>query len=329
MKKAKTNVVIVGAGFFGTKRLEACLSLKDDFTVIGIVETSKDRQKQLEKNYAIPISETIDAFNNKAQLAIIATPNLYHEQAAITAIKHNLHVLCEKPLTTSTHSARKIVHAAQKQKVLIKTGSNHRFFHTIQKAKELYDEGAIGKILFFKGSIGTNGTRVSKQWFWDAHIAGGGTFIDNGCHVLDLARMFMGDFTRVSASMTTSHWKQTKVEDIGAAMFVTKDNRQAIITSSWVQWAGYLHIELWGNKGYIIVDSTTHDTVTIGGKDGTFVTYDYSNEPKDSYHRELLYLKDCIDKNIQPAPSAADGYEVINMITKAYESSKKQTWIHI
>ena len=119
------------------------------------------------------------------------------------------------------------------------------------------------------------------------------------------------------------------MEDVGSAIYITGDNRQAIITSSWIQWAGYVHIELWGEKGYIVIDSTTHDTVTVGGKDGTFVVYDYSNETKDSYHRELLYLAECIRTNKQPTPNAKDGAAVIGMIEAAYTSSTKHTWIPI
>lgn len=244
-------------------------------------------------------------------------------------MKHGLHVLCEKPLATSPREAKRIVAAAKKYNRILKTGSNHRFFHTVQKAKELVDRGSIGNILLFKGSIGTNGARVSNKWFWDKQYSGGGTFIDNGCHLLDIARMFMGDFTECAASMSTNMWKQTSVEDIGTALYKTKDGRQATITSSWIQWAGYVRIELWGTKGYIIIDSTTHDTVTVGGKDGLSTTYDYSNEQKDSYHRELRYFAECIRKNIQATPSASDGMAVISMIDAAYRASKQRLWIPV
>jgi predicted dehydrogenase len=129
--------------------------------------------------------------------------------------------------------------------------------------------------------------------------------------------------------MTTNLWRNAHVEDVGAAIYQTKDKRQAIITSSWIQWAGYLHVELWGDKGYIIIESTTHDTVTVGAKEGIFTTFDYSNELKDSYHRELLYLADCIRKGNQPHPNANDGTAVIAMIEAAYRSSNKRIWVSI
>lgn len=329
MKKSTLRVVIVGGGFFGTKRLEACLALPEHFTVVGVIDPDPKQRERIERMYRVPTAQAWQTFSAPADLAIIATPNVYHASASIEAMRRNMHVLCEKPLAISTKDARRIVAAAKKYHRIIKTGSNHRFFHTVQKAKELVQKGMIGNILFFKGSIGTNGNRVSNRWFWDKSVSGGGTFIDNGCHLLDLARMFMGDFTGCTAHMTTNLWKKSTVEDVGTAIFTTKNNRQAVITSSWIQWAGYLHIELWGEKGYVIIDSTTHDTVTVGGKEGIFTVYDYSNEPKDSYHRELMYVAECIRSDTQPEPNAQDGAAVIALIEAAYASSKKHIWVSI
>ena len=246
MKKKPLRVVIVGAGFFGTKRLSACLALPNDFQVIAVVDPVDEQRGRIAKQFGVPVAPNLKSLTQKADLAIIATPNAFHADMSIEAMKMGLHVLCEKPLATTHSDAKKITAAAKKYDRIVKTGSNHRFFHTVQKAKELYDEGAIGKLLFFKGSIGTNGARVSRKWFWNQKVSGGGTFIDNGCHLLDIARMFMGDFVSCTAAMTTNLWKETHVEDVGSAIYKTKDQRQAVITGSWLQWAGYLNIELCG-----------------------------------------------------------------------------------
>ena len=329
MKKQQVGVVIIGAGFFGSKRLAACLSMPETFRIVAVVDPSETQRTFIADTYHVPVISSLKALKDTADLAIVATPNAYHVTACMDAMRHGMHVLCEKPLATTIRDARRISAAARTYGKTVKTGSNHRFFHTVQKAKELFDRGTIGKLLLFKGSIGSNGDRVSNKWFWDKNVSGGGTFIDNGCHIIDIARMFMGDFAKVTASMETSLWKKSGVEDMGTAIYLTGDNRQAVITSSWFQWAGYLHIELWGESGYILIDSTTHDTVTVGGKDGMFTTYDYSREPKDSYHRELLYMAGCIRSGKPVTPDASDGAAVIGMIDAAYRSSDKHIWIPI
>jgi len=329
MKKSPLRVVIVGGGFFGSKRLQACLELSETFQVMAVIDPSEQQRFHVMNTYHIPAVESFSMLSEPADLAIVATPNKYHAITSIEAMKRGMHVLCEKPLSTNITDAERIVRAAKRYKKIVKTGSNHRFFHTVQKAKELFDQGEIGTLLNFKGSIGTNGSRVSRKWFWNKEWAGGGTFIDNGCHLIDLARMFMGDFAYVTASMETNLWKKAGVEDMGTAILRKKDGRLALITSSWYQWAGYLHIELWGDKGYIIVDSTTHDTVTIGGLNSEVITYDFSNEKKDSYHRELLYVADCVRRNKSISPNAEDGKAVISLIEHAYSASEHKSWIRI
>ncbi len=325
----RVRAVIVGAGLFGTKRLRACLAMPTEFDVVGVVDILPDQREKIRSQFHVPTFGHISETPKDVDLAIISTPNAFHERLTVESLAHGMNVLCEKPLAPTVNECRRIIRAAKKYHKLVKTGSNHRFFPTVQKAKELFEQGTIGKLLLFKASIGINGERVANKWFWNHRMSGGGSFIDNGCHVLDIARMFMGNFTKCSAHMTNTYWKGTSVEDVGSAIFVTRDDRQAVITSSWIQWAGYLHIELWGEKGYIIIDSTTHDIVTMGNKEGVVTTYDYSNEPKDSYHRELLYMKRCILTKTDPHPDAMDGSYVIGMIESAYRSSQKKSWTTI
>ena len=321
MKNSPLRVVIIGAGFFGSKRLEACLSLPRVFRVVAVIDPAREQRTRVQETFRVPVFDRLGAFTEDADIAIVATPNMFHREASIDAMKRGMHVLCEKPLATDVKDAKKIAEAAKKYHRIVKTGSNHRFFRSIEKARELYDKGAIGALLHFRGNIGTNGSRISRKWFWNKDVSGGGTFIDNGPHLLDIARVFMGDFASVTASMETNLWKKAGVEDMGSALFQTKDGRLAQITTSWYQWAGYLHIELWGEKGYMIIDSSDGDTVTVGGTDGSTKTYDYSTQKRDSYSRELLYMADCINKNRQPSPSANDGLAVIHMIDRAYASS--------
>lgn len=329
MEHTPIRVVIIGGGFFGSKRLEACLSLPNSFTVVAIVDPSEPQRAKIKEMYGLPTYKTLDDFPDLADLAIIATPNSFHADASISALKKGMHILCEKPLSTNTRDAKRIVRMAKKYKRLVKMGSNHRFFYSLMKAREEVEAGTIGKLLHFKGSIGSNGSRVSGKWFWNKALSGGGTFIDNGSHLVDIARMFMGNFERVTASMETNMWNSAGVEDMGTAIFRTQDGRQAIISSSWYQWAGYLHIELWGDKGYIIIDSHEKDIVTIGDISGGSTVYDYSEKKRDSYQRELMYVAACIKKNEQPSPNAEDGKEVIALIESAYKAANRKRWTHV
>ena len=79
-------------------------------------------------------------------------------------------------------------------------------------ARKLVEEGKIGKVLSFNGRIGHNGERLKNSWFWKKEISGGGTLLDNGCHLLDLSRLFVGNFTSGKGLTSNSFWKTLKLK---------------------------------------------------------------------------------------------------------------------
>lgn len=333
MANRPIQVVIIGGGHFGQKRLQACLDLPEEMQVTGLVEPSRSTRDFINSTHNLNTYSSLEALLNhtKPQAAIIATPNLYHSRLCVQALEHGLHVLCEKPLAINTKEAKKIVTAAKKYRRYVKTGSNHRFFQTVAQAHKLYSQGNIGQVLSFKGSIGNDGSRTNNSWFQDSRLSGGGTFIDNGCHLIDIARMFMGDFDSSLGHISHLTSPKSSVEDYGSGVFVTKDGRQALITSSWNQWSGYLYFEIWGTKGYIFVDSKNHDLLTLGykNKQKPVKVFDYTLAPHDSYQRELTYFANCLRRRQQPVPTALDGLKVISMIEGVYQSDHKKTWVDL
>jgi len=324
-EKHKLCIIVVGCGYFGLKRIQACSELKKEIEISGVVDVDIGKAKETAELFHVPYAKSLSEITKKIAVdaAIIAVPNVYHAPLIAEALKNNLHVLCEKPLAINMKEVNKIVNISKRYNLLIKTGSNHRFFPTIIKASELINAHAIGKILVFKGSIGNNGDHAANSWFWNKKISGGGTFIDNGCHLLDLARMFMGDFDSCISSISNLYWNKANVEDAGTALYKTKDGRQAIISASWIQWGGYMYIELWGTDGYIIIDSKKGDTIVYGNKKNSQQKiFDLSQTAINSYHKEILYFKECITSKISPNPGVDDGVQVVKMIEAAYRSSK-------
>ena len=127
----------------------------------------------------------------------------------------------------------------KKSKGIFQLASNHRFFESVIYAKKLVDEGAIGKVLNFNGRIGHNGERLKDSWFWKKDISGGGTLLDNGCHLLDLSRLFVGNFVSGKGQTSNVYWKNIEVEDTASGIFKTEDGRTATIFCSWRLFSGY------------------------------------------------------------------------------------------
>jgi len=329
--KNKLRFIIVGCGYFGQKRIQACLQLRSLVSITGIVDTNITIAKKTASSLHVPYAKTIKELLKitPGDVAIIAVPNRYHASIACEALRFGLHVLCEKPLAISVKEAKKIVTASAKYHRFVKTGSNHRFFPTIQKLHRVLVEEKIGTILSLSGTIGNNGEHTKNSWFWKKRISGGGTYIDNACHLLDIARWCMGDFTTCTGMTQNAFWKEANVEDIAYGVYATKQGQIANISSSWTQWDGYLSLKITGTKGYVCINSANNNQLIVGDKNGHTKIYDFSNKPPSSYQDELSYFVSCIQSNKQPLPSAADGMAVIQMIEAVYKAHKTKKIIHI
>jgi predicted dehydrogenase len=197
----------------------------------------------------------------------------------------------------------------------------------VRKAYEIVKSGVIGDVLSFNGRIGHDGSRLKNTWFWNKELSGGGTLLDNGCHLLDIARWFMGDFNKASGITTNLYWKDCPVEDTASGIFTTAEGKMATINSSWRQLSGYFHFEINGTDGYITVDGRfdTHggDNLYWQSTKGSreINSINFGQVKPNSYVLELEEFFEDIENDIEPKPSGQDGLEVIKMIEAIYSSN--------
>jgi predicted dehydrogenase len=217
-----------------------------------------------------------------------------------------------------------MVEAAKKSKAFLKTGSNHRYFPNVTKALQIVADGGIGEPIFLRGTIGHDGELLKGRWFWNPELAGGGTFLDNGCHLLDISRVVFGDFSECQGFVGTTFWPVAPLEDNGFALYRNRQGKIAQVQSSWIEWYGYMYFEIYGSKGFVVVDSRRANRVLFGkrGEEHTTV-YDYSDMPPRSHELELIDFMSCIRKGRQPSPSGEDGLRVLQMVEALYSSSSK------
>ncbi|MCX5998865.1 MAG: Gfo/Idh/MocA family oxidoreductase, partial [Chloroflexi bacterium] len=248
-------------------------------------------------------------------------PNKFHPSVVVPALNQGKHVWCEKPLARNPAEAIEIVQAAIGSGRFLKVGSNLRYFPSVLKAKDLLDSGAVGDVLFVRGWIGNSGWQLGS-WYSDADVIGGGTFLDNGSHLLDIYRWFLGEPTECVGCISTSHWPVAPLEDNAMGIFKFASGRLAFLHSSWTEWAGYMYLEIYGREGYIRVDNRQSDClVVLGGKNGSREVFDFSKQPPQSYDLELSDFVASVQRGRQPLPSGFDGLRAVQMAHGIYESS--------
>ncbi len=136
-------------------------------------------------------------------LVDICTPNVIHMQIAVAAAKAGKHVICEKPIAINADEAQKMLDAASEAGVRHMTAFNYRRVPAIAFAKQLIEQGKIGRIHHFNAVYYQDWLVDPKfpfVWRHDIKKGGSGAHGDMNAHTVDLARFLVGEIETVCAS---------------------------------------------------------------------------------------------------------------------------------
>ena len=270
--KYMLRVGIVGCGLIGNKRAkvimedpesELCFSADSDpFCAGALIKEYGEGKGVAYKDWKLMLDkEKIDA-------VVVATPNKFLKKITLWAAHRGIHVLCEKPLGRNAWESERMVTVAGENGVVLKTGFNHRHHPGIFRAHEMVEKDEVGPIYFIRCVYGHGGRpSYEKEWRTSKDVCGGGELLDQGVHVVDLFRWFMGDFDEASGYIPTYFWDM-EVEDNAFALFRTEKGQTASMHTSWTQWKNRFVFEVFGEAGYLIVDglggSYGVETLTVG-----------------------------------------------------------------
>ena len=151
----------------------------------------------------------------------ISVPTDLHAEIAIAAAEAGKHVFCEKPMALTSDEARRMLAAAERAGVVHYVNHNYRRAPAVMLAKQLVDEGFVGRIFHWRGAYLQDwivDPSFPLTWHLDAQRAGAGPSFDLGSHNVDLARFLVGEIERVSA-MTARFVEERPLPGAGAATF--------------------------------------------------------------------------------------------------------------
>jgi len=330
MKKI-VNVGIVGAGLIGYKRADAVSRLAGN-KFVACADPDLPRAAALAEKYgAVAYKDWRELVARKdIDVVIVAVPNAFAAKIVIGALNAKKHVLCEKPFGVSVRESRAIVAAARKNKRLVKAGFNHRFHPAIARAKELFDQGAIGKLIFLRARYGHGGRAgMEKEWRFDKKISGGGELLDQGVHVIDLFRWFGGEFDSAYGIADIKVWR-SKVEDNAFAILKNK-NVTATFHVSTTNWGNVFSFEAFGDKGYLTVEGLGRwygiETLKFGKRKIKFGDVDlevklFEKQTDDSWADEWKHFANAIRGKEKLTGDGVDGLRANEIVEALYRSSK-------
>jgi len=330
---ASHNVGIIGCGVIGARRAEI-LKKFPAAKLVKVADINPERAKALaEQNKCAHTTDWHEVTQDpQISQVIVSTTNNLLAEATIDAIKHGKHVLVEKPAARNLDELNKVIAAYESlaKKPVLKAGFNHRFHPAFQKAKEIIATQGIGEIMFIRARYG-HGARVGydKEWRSKKEVSGGGELLDQGVHVIDLARYFMGDFERAVGHCETFFWKNGEVEDNCFALMKTPKGQIASFHVSTTQWKNIFSMEIFCKTGQINIDglgkSYGKETLTfykmkpeMGPPDKE--VYDWEGD--DSWEKEYADFISAIEQNKEPNGTIYDVRAALKLVSEIYSKPK-------
>lgn len=293
VNRTKTlKVGIAGYGVVG-KRRHACADRHPALEVVAVCDRNPAALKGLPGNIkAFPDYQTLLA--EDLDILIVCLTNEIAPAATIAGLKSGLHVFCEKPPGRTVDDIRQVIaceksHSGQK----LMYGFNHRFHESVREALRIIRTGEMGGIINLRGVYGKSQLITFNQpdWRTRREIAGGGVLLDQGIHMVDLMRLFAGDFAEVHSFISNSHWGYD-VEDNAYALMRTDDGVVAMLNSSATQWRHRFHLDINLQKGSLILGGILSGSKSYGAETLTIVTADPDRDSGDPQEQTIRYNRD-------------------------------------
>lgn len=323
------NVAIIGCGLMGQKRAKALGNCR----LIACVDLDKEKADTLAKQFegAVSFTDWRDVINRlDVDIVIISTIHAALAEIALAAIQAGKHVLLEKPAGRHSSELDPLIAIAKQSNVMIRVGFNHRYHPALQKARELVDSDALGELMFIRARYGHGGRLgYEKEWRAQPALSGGGELIDQGVHLIDLARWFLGDFDQVEGHAHTYFWDMP-VDDNGFLLLKTPKQQTAFLHVSCTEWKNLFSFEIYGRKGKIDING-------LGGSYGveriifykmsemmvppeTF-TWEYPTAD-NSWELEFSEFIEDIKQKRSPAAGIQDAQAALKIVEAIYRKSQ-------
>jgi predicted dehydrogenase len=320
------RVAIVGCGGVGYKRAR---SLGKGARLVAVTDVQRERAEQLaaaHRGCAVEPTWEGCVARSDVDLIIVSTVNAALAPVTLAAVQQGKHVLVEKPAARCSRELRPVIEAARQSGVRVKVGFNHRFHPALRRAYELAIAGAVGSLLLVRGRYGHGGRLgYDREWRADPYMAGGGELLDQGVHLIDLARWFLGDFTQVHGHVATYFWDMP-VEDNGFLSLRTASGKTAWLHASCTEWKNLFSLEVFGRTGKLQIDG-------LGGSYGLerlayyrmlpemgppeTTAWEYPGEDR-SWEAEFSYFCECIAAGRAPAGGLDDARAALEVVEQAY-----------
>jgi predicted dehydrogenase len=322
------GVGVVGCGLIGGKRAKA---LGAGGTLVACADKDLGRAENLARGTGARAFADWRELLRMPEVDVVVVATLHDSLSEITraAVEAGKHVLVEKPAARTAAELLPVMEAARRHGVKVHVGFNHRYHRALRKAREMVDSGALGELMFIRARYG-HGGRIGydKEWRSKPELSGGGELIDQGPHLIDLSRWFLGEMTEVQGFAHTYYWDMP-VDDNGFLLLKTAKQQVAFLHASCTEWKNLFSMEICGRDGKL-------DISGLGGSYGVEKLTWYRMLPEmgppettsweypmgdDSWAVEIAEFFDDIRLDRVPAAGLGDAHAALEIVETVYRGS--------
>lgn len=339
---SKLRVGIAGYGVVG-KRRRQFIDQRDDMVTVAVCDrafesegTLPDGVRHYTNAQRLMAAEQLDAL-------FVCLTNDVAADVTCAGLEHGLHVFCEKPPGRDVSDIERVIACEARHPGLkLKYGFNHRYHDSVRDALALTASGELGRVLNMRGVYGKSqfiSYGAHSDWRTQRAVAGGGILLDQGIHMVDLMRLFGGEFDEVKAIVTNDFWKHD-IEDNAYALMRSRTGVVAMLHSTATQWRHRFNLEITLEKGALILSGILSGSKSYGAETLTVVWADDEDngDPKEQttrYNQDPSWadeIAEFADAVLRGGPvvagSSADALETMRLVYRIYcaDSVWKARW---
>lgn len=329
------RIGIAGYGIVG-KRRRMVADQRDDMQVVAVCDQYFDKAGKMDDGVRY-YPHYHDLLNEDLDALFVSISNDMAAEVTIAGLERGLHVFCEKPPGRDLDDIARVREVARRRPTQkLKYGFNHRYHDSVRKSLALLESGELGRVINMKGVYGKSQLVTFGQTSWrtDRALAGGGVLLDQGIHMVDLVRLFGGEYDEVHSFVSNDFW-QHDVEDNAYALMRSESGIVAMLHSSATQWRHRFNLDITLEKGSIVLSGILSGSKSYGAETLTVAragnddmgdpleqTTRYNSDP--SWSAEVHEFSRAIIEDTPIAHgSVDDAFKTMQLVYRIYTADSK------
>ncbi|MGJ9385902.1 Gfo/Idh/MocA family protein [Salipaludibacillus sp. CF4.18] len=327
------RVAVIGCGSIARLRHLIEYEANEQVEIHAVCDIVEERAEKMAAFYGAKAYTDYKEVIKLANIDAISVclPNYLHAPVSIDALKSGKHVLCEKPMATSTEEAEAMITAAKANSKKLMIAHNQRFVSSHQTAKEIIDSGKLGRIYSFKTTFGHGGPEGwsidgAESWFFNKDQAFIGAMGDLGVHKADLMRYLLGEFSEVGSFIETNAKQNTEVDDNAVCILRTESGIIGTLSASWAYAPNSDNSTIiYGEKGILRLEADPKYSLIEEYQNGNVIKHELdqiqSNDEAGQTNSHVIdHFVEAILDNKEPLVSGEEGMKSLQVILGALES---------